>query len=203
MVTMIQRALEKFDSADRDYDKLFGYFAQGFRSYMQQRLDEFMDSRGGKGLKYFTCVERTHTAKCDSEVFEPNAMVDWTMTYRIDDKPGFFRELADVTGIQEEWVNLKGSKSETVDAGGGTGDHPHPAHHVWLDRPMMMGKFQVPNPKEVIKAALPGAKALQARIEATLMEFKIGLWTFGHEDSLRCSRYRLSYFLKVLKTWRK
>lgn len=187
-LSLISESLETLesdyeDAASGGYDDKFGYYVQWVKDSISPSLQSYMAFDGGAGNKYFHCTWKagvnTGSSQCppSEKIWEG----DWTyeITYELTDAAGFNASIQADLGIDPGWVTF-GDTNTLIgcQTGGettpGTGNRPClKIYEKKYGFPMKGDNVDVPNPKDLLQAALPKIEALQDTV--TAMYIEIGL----------------------------
>lgn len=142
-----------------------------------------MAFEGGPGNKYFHCTWQagvnTGSSQCppSEKIWEG----DWTysITYELTDAAGFNASIQADLGIDPAWVTF-GDTNTLIGCQSGTEVNPgtgnRPCLKIFEKKygfPMKGDNVEVPNPKDLLQAALPNIEALHDTVTAVYIE--IGL----------------------------
>ncbi|TDZ17905.1 Mutanase [Colletotrichum orbiculare MAFF 240422] len=189
----------QFDLASKDYDDKFGYYAKWVKERINPQLLEYMGFVSGRGNKYFTCHYRLSGKDQSQQCPPPKSFwgrteVAWTLRYELTDPDGFYKAVAADLGIEKSWVkfgldtSIKKCESSGTSAGEiKTGAGTRPCRTYTQKRegfPMQGDDVEVPNPKEIIEAALPGIDSLSTVVASTYFGMATESHTAEEEDIL-------------------
>jgi hypothetical protein len=121
-------------------------------------------------------------AKCDQDSGTEPYNDNFNITYRLDDRDGFFTELQKTIGIDQSWIDFPEYKDEKIPAStGGKFDIGYlPAmKHIWRYKPTLKSEFPVPNPKEIFQQARPNIIRLQSATAAARLEMMMSMYSDG------------------------
>ncbi|KAF6834626.1 alpha-glucanase [Colletotrichum musicola] len=177
---------DEFAASAKGYDELYNAYEGWVKDSVGPRLDSFMAVDTGEGNKYFDCVLTLSGHKYDKmgcQYLGLNKFQDgtWKIEYSLRDSDGFYAAALDKLGIEKGWITFGTVELPPTcrDAGSdrpGLGSRPcTKLKHTKTNAPTSIGrdKINVPNPKEVIEAAMPQMSALAsslmvAQIDLTL-----------------------------------
>jgi hypothetical protein len=195
---MIDNAMVALRSAPSDYDKKFNEYSEIFKRFMEDQLAEFIQIPSGDGAKYFTCkVGDKETAKCHKLERTPETSAFYDVTYSLDDSEPFWDELEKKTGIQKAWVYMKDAE-DRYKRMPYANDKPginQPFQQTFRNFPKLKDKYDVPNPRDVLAAALPKASRLQLMIGITRLEVKIAAYPSDMDIVDTIQSYSIPAFL--------
>ncbi|KAK1561607.1 uncharacterized protein LY79DRAFT_645279 [Colletotrichum navitas] len=159
---------DEFAASAKGYDNLYSAYETRVKDSVGQQLESFMAVDTGEGNQYFDCVLTLSGHKYDKmgcQFLGLNKFADaeWTIDYSLRDADGFYAAVLEKLGIERDWITFG-----TIDLGWacrdvgsdrpGAGNRPClKLEHQKTNAPISVQKekIKVPNPKEVIRAAMP------------------------------------------------
>lgn len=186
---MMAAALSNYTSVDDGYDKLFGYYVKYIQQEVPAQLAAFMSDEDGPGNKYFDCTYQnnrgvnttTHTCPFDQGTLS-NDFYTIYYTPKNGNTTGFFNELLSTYGIDPSWVQF-GTK--TYASGVCPPHNGVPCERykqVFKGFPLAADSYTVPNPKDIITAALPHISNITNSITSTQWDVYMGQWGGSQDD---------------------
>lgn len=134
---LLEGSLGAYDGANKGYDAVWEYYAEGFRGSVDAMIRKFTadstpsNRNGGPGIRYFDCtitLDSTDTTKqCPFDFYELAFYQAFDMKYTLRDADGFYKDLNKTFGIAKDWVafyDLDNSSNQCIGGGGGGGGHP-------------------------------------------------------------------------------
>ncbi|WQF84017.1 Putative glycoside hydrolase family 71 [Colletotrichum destructivum] len=178
---------DEFTASAKGYDNLFDAYDGWVKDSVGAQLESFMAIDTGKGNQYFDCVLTLDLHKYDKmgcQYLGLNKLEEgaWTIEYTLRDSDGFYAAVLDQLGIEKDWIAFgpidlpSGCRDAGSDKPVGGGGRPCiKLTHKKINAPISVSKdkIKVPNPKEVIQAAMPNMTALAdslmvAQVDLTL-----------------------------------
>ncbi|KID82778.1 LysM domain-containing protein [Metarhizium guizhouense ARSEF 977] len=145
---LLEGSLGAYDSANKGYDAVWEYYAEGFRGSVDAMIRKFTadstpsNRKGGPGIHYFDCtitLDGTDTTKqCPFDFYELAFYQAFDMKYTLRDADGFYKDLNKTFGIATDWVafyDLDNSSNQCIGGGGGgdPGNGPSPLRRRHVD----------------------------------------------------------------------
>ncbi|KAK2038862.1 hypothetical protein LZ31DRAFT_588081 [Colletotrichum somersetense] len=165
-----------YQDALRDYDDLFGYYAEYVEGTINPQLMAYMDLDGGPGNRFFTCswkiASKTKSGPCPPSEQFWKLGESWKIDYKLIDADGFYEAVERDLGIEKDWISFgewhQTTDSECIDAPDWRPHGPKtPCRKMQLYKtgiPVKSGTVKVPDPKDVIEAAMPNIELLSTRL---------------------------------------
>ncbi|KAK9444818.1 exo-1,3-beta-D-glucanase [Metarhizium brunneum] len=132
---LLEGSLGTYDGANKGYDAVWEYYAEGFRGSVDAMIRKFTadstpsNRNGGPGIHYFDCtitLDGTDTTKqCPFDFYEPAFYQAFDMKYTLRDADGFYKD----------WVafyDLDNSSNQCI-GGGHPGNGPSPLRRRHVD----------------------------------------------------------------------
>ena len=190
----LSESLANYTNVDNGYDAVFGYYVEYVKDIIPDALNEFMDSgdyknpSGGPGNKYFDCTFQSgtlvETQQCPWTYLQLVPYDDYTITYKLKNSTGFYEELSSAYGINSSWVSFGTVNHGSSSCGNDLKDCLR-TKISYDDFPQKSGNVNVPNPKDVITAALPNIDTLQKTILSRYADLATNSWYGPTDDVLQ------------------
>ncbi|PSK38025.1 hypothetical protein B9Z65_1216 [Elsinoe australis] len=183
--TTLQASVDTYNDVNNGYDKVFGDYVDYVTASTADDLSTFM-ADDGKGNQYFQCTytagKKTITHQCPITADEIGFTLVYTITYKLTDSTGFYNALSTTYSIPQDWVKF--DEQITVLP---CGDEPTcPVNSATLEGiPMVADNLAVPNPKDIVTAALGKVPDLQDAMWARQMDIVSGQWASNTDDPVQ------------------
>jgi chitinase len=109
--TMLDTSINKFYEIDSGYDTKFDSYTEYMKKGLPETLRLWAHWSNGRGQKYFDCVwqpgsrqEWKGACPVPRSVLGDVNIGIWVIDMTLRDKDGFYKALADETGILEDWI---------------------------------------------------------------------------------------------------
>lgn len=159
---ILGKVVNNFTDLQSGYEKKFDAYTRYIKELVPSKLVEFMAWKDGPGNKYFTCTinlgdsqHNASTGKCPLSQYNLRDYDFYTIYYHLDDDNGFFKELLEKKGIDKPWVKF-GDKTEAFSCSRNRTGYCSPFRHTQRGFPLGADSYTIPDPKEMVKAAIPG-----------------------------------------------
>lgn len=199
LMNMLTDAVGKYEKLDENYDKRFEYYVKAIKDMATTNLNTCMSwANDGPCNQYFTCTysqagDEKANGKCPLSDYEVTQDRSFSITYELDDEDGFYKTIEEEHGISKDWVELRDILNDGNCDGVGfapPGSNPRPVDtdpplerrqcvrvtQEWKNRPMIRSDAEVPNPKDVVKAASEDFDEILIEINAAYIELLFGIW---------------------------
>lgn len=201
--------LAAYNDVNNGYDGVFGDYADYVKDMVGSVVQEFMadstsqNETGGRGNKYFDCtfesLNLVETQQCPWRWSQIMSYDYYTITYKLTDSDGFYKDLQSSYGVNSSWVTFSDDDFTSHQCiGGGGGGRPglnavmHSSSQLEkrcgltgmkrFNFPKGKSEFDVPNPKDVIVKSMPKLQSLQFQIAARQADISLGTWNGSFVD---------------------
>jgi chitinase len=197
--------LQQYNEVVQDYDGKFGYYAEyvnelvdpQLRSWLSKHPPQNPDASSivGKGNRFFSCKFRplgaqgwTYDGPCPvpADILgEPYD--DWDIEYTLTDKSGFEEALRTELGMGPDWIKWDRWNSGYNCPPNSPGHDDDVCEDViqWNHNyPMKADVIKVPNPKDIMAAALPNITTLQTQILEAYLAVGLGIYDGDELDAV-------------------
>ncbi|KAE9375601.1 glycoside hydrolase family 55 protein [Stipitochalara longipes BDJ] len=180
---MLDEALNNYTSVDNGYDKVFKYYIEAVKGMIPYQISAFME-KGGPGNQFFDCVVREQHGKNETPVACPwldGAEESWEVYYVPKNLSGFYDTLEATYGINQTWITL-GDDTSQVQCTNDEGKNCGKLIQTYHGYPILANNIDVPNPKDIVTAALTNMTQIKLNIMATRMDISLGKWQGSNND---------------------
>ncbi|KAL4879465.1 hypothetical protein BJY04DRAFT_220061 [Aspergillus karnatakaensis] len=189
---MLDAALVKYHDVNNGYDDKFNTYARYMKKAAPKSLDTFMHWITGPGQEYFDCdlVDRfgnsnPYDGRCP--IPYPRDELEtgfYELEYTLRDEGGFYTELLNETGLDEDAIEFGDKTHETpCDIGWNRPCHPYEVDIT--NCPLVRKDFEPPNPKDIVETALDDVAELESELISTSLEMAIGSWEGDDDDVIQ------------------
>ncbi|KAJ4376059.1 hypothetical protein N0V83_001340 [Neocucurbitaria cava] len=181
---MLQESVVKYSRVNDGYDSKFKSYVKYMKKGLPETLRLWVDWLDGEGQKYFDChfvgngKDWTGACPVPRSVRGGLLIGVWTIDMTLRDKDGFYKALADKTGILEDWIKFDKYKEETL-------CNPEPCNKLFLEvngMPFLKDDYTIPDPKDIVVNAMGNVGNLDSALTARIFDVGTGQWLGANAD---------------------
>jgi GH18 family chitinase len=183
---LLQASMVKYDRVNDGYDSKFQSYTRYMKKSLPESLRQYTHWLDGEGQKYFDCHFEGNGKDWRGQCPVPRDVRGglligiWKIEMTLRDKDGFWKALADDTGILEDWIEFGTYEEETM-------CNPPPCNKLYLTVtgiPKLKADYEIPDPKKIVSDAMGKSGNLESALTARIFDLGMGNWLGSNGDVL-------------------